>query len=138
MEALEPNERFDILTTTSIQQIKNARLLSRQFCACSWRSFAKVLGQTTFFATRSSMNDLARLSKITALNTWVTTLTFSGMVFAKLRVPLHKLHLGCANLCSNVRCAATIKSHTRRPRTELTYHATSRKTSRQSYLALLS
>ncbi|KAF2815352.1 uncharacterized protein BDZ99DRAFT_567213 [Mytilinidion resinicola] len=62
MEEHVPNERIDILTAESVQAIKNARLQCQFWSQAAWRTFARLVGQVPFFATKISMAKLENLN----------------------------------------------------------------------------
>ncbi|KAF2815349.1 uncharacterized protein BDZ99DRAFT_516082 [Mytilinidion resinicola] len=80
MENYMPNERIDILTPESMLAIRNARLVSSAWHDVAWKSFAKVVANTPFFATRDSIHDLDEISQ-TKVAKYLETITICCKMF---------------------------------------------------------
>ncbi|KAF2492156.1 hypothetical protein BU16DRAFT_564619 [Lophium mytilinum] len=81
-----PFERFPKLSKESRADILNARLISCAFHSQCWGSFAKVIAERPFYFTRSSIDELKRISKDERVRPWVKTLSFNGSRFSNRAV----------------------------------------------------
>ncbi|KAF2501927.1 hypothetical protein BU16DRAFT_212286 [Lophium mytilinum] len=88
LESYDRHGSSQRLTNDSKRDLKNTRHVSRLFRDATTKSFAKVVESTVFASTKQSMERLKELSKMPEVTSWTTTLTVSGMQFARPTPPV--------------------------------------------------